>query len=198
MIQVSMLELKSGQRCVLLFSRNISRLCIPKDITVPRFHLPCIENYCKNTRFFTVVKSLETSKLCVFKWTTEERMWYEQLPREDVYPCPDHSGQKQYVKSWGLEKHLAMGVHQYKQDDTGVNAGIKIWAEMCSSVQQKYFKIVYSWSHNCSQTPFSISQGWALKATVKNTRFSPRVKEYIHKIFDLWKVWKTSKLCDFK
>ena len=32
----------------------------------------------------------------------------KQLPREGVYTCPE-----QYIKSWGLEKHLAMGVHQY-------------------------------------------------------------------------------------
>ena len=49
----------------------------------------------------------------------------EQLPQEGVYPCPDPSCQKQYVKSWGLEKHLAVGIHQYRQDETGVDAGIK-------------------------------------------------------------------------
>ena len=104
---------------------------------------------------------------------------------EQVYECPDSSCQKQYVRSSSLEKHLSIGNHQYrKSEETGIDSGIKILAEKCSTIRQKYCQIMENVTSENHGDTVVVSKGWALKSISKSTKFSQKVKEYVQQIFD--------------
>ena len=102
-----------------------------------------------------------------------------------VYSCPDTACQKQYVKSANLEKHLALGNHSYKKAvESGIDSGVRIWAERCSSIRQKYCNIMENVTPQNQKGTSPTSKGWALKSITRSSRFSPKVKDYVLNIFN--------------
>ena len=73
----------------------------------------------------------------------------------------------------------------YKQNgESGMDSGVRMWAEKCTSIRVKYNTILQKVNTEESENDMeSQNMGWALKCTAKNARFSVKVKTYLLDIF---------------
>jgi hypothetical protein len=98
---------------------------------------------------------------------------------DGLFACPEQSCRKVYSRPHLLECHICAGKHVYCNNENSYDKVKVLWSEKCVAVD-----------HNCkvmlkstSNIKVSLSEGWALKITKPQKRFSVRVKEFLHSIY---------------
>ena len=106
----------------------------------------------------------------------------DEINTEDMEPlfaCPEQSCTKVYRKQHLLEAHICIGKHAYAKDENSYDRVKKLWAEQCMAVDHN-FKVMLK---SVSTINVHVQEGWALKTSKPQKRFSSHVKEFLHSIY---------------
>ena len=98
---------------------------------------------------------------------------------DGLFACPEQSCRKVYFRPHLLEYHICAGKHVYCNNENSYDKVKVLWSEKCVAVDHN-FKVMLK---STSNIQVSLSEGWALKITKPQKRFSVRVKEFLHSIY---------------